>query len=77
MVNVFTVVGEHRHDHARLLVLGADGEYYDYLATRQRLTPVDPDREWRVFARDGADDADRHLAREDWSRALVTDRQTR
>lgn len=50
MVNVFTVVGEHKVDDTRLLVLGADGRYYDYFPARQRFVPVDPDTHWLVYA---------------------------
>ena len=51
MVNVFTVVGEHKVDDARLLVLGADGHYYGYLPRQQHFVLVEPDHHWYVYAR--------------------------
>lgn len=51
MVNVFTVVGEHKVDDAQLLVLGADGHYYGYLPRRQHFVLVEPDHHWCVYAR--------------------------
>lgn len=51
MVSVFTVVGERQDDPARLLVLGADGAYYDYVPARERFTRVEPDRAWIVYGR--------------------------
>ena len=53
MVNVFTVVGEHKVDATRLLVLGVDGRYYDYLPIRRHFTPVTPDSRWLVYGRGG------------------------
>lgn len=49
MVTVFTVVGEHQVDTTRLLVLGADGHYYEYRPTRRGFRPVDLDRDWVVY----------------------------
>lgn len=53
MVNIFTVVGEHKVEDARLLVLGVDGHYYDYLPMRRRFIPVTPDGHWLVYGRCG------------------------
>lgn len=50
MVNVFTVVGEHKADDTRLLVLGNDGRYYDYFPARQRFVPVQPGTHWLIYA---------------------------
>ncbi len=46
--NVFAVVGEHRDDPSRLLVLGDDGQYYDYALTTGHAAPVEPDQSWRT-----------------------------
>jgi hypothetical protein len=50
MVNVFTVVGEHKTDATRLLVLGSDGKYYDCVPARQRFVPVEPGTHWLIYA---------------------------
>ena len=47
----FTVVGEHRDDDTHLLVVGADGKYYDYAAGRDHFSLVDPDERWVVQQR--------------------------
>lgn len=51
MTNEFTVVGEHRDDATQLLVVGADGKYYGYAATRDQFSPVEPDDQWVVKGR--------------------------
>jgi hypothetical protein len=48
---VFAVVGEHRDDPDRLLLLGADGRHYAYPLPDGPAAPVDPDEEWAL---DGA-----------------------
>jgi hypothetical protein len=53
MVNVFTVVGECREDPWRLLVMDAEGDYYDYLPAQERFTRVMADRVWTVYRRPG------------------------
>jgi hypothetical protein len=53
MVNVFTVVGECRDDPWRLLVMDAEGDYYDYLPAQERFTRVMADRVWTVYRRPG------------------------
>lgn len=53
MVNVFTVVGECRDDPWRLLVVDAEGDYYDYLPARERFTRVIRERVWTVYRRPG------------------------
>ena len=58
MVNVFTVVGECRDDPWRLLVVDAEGDYYDYVPARERFTPVVRGRAWTVYRRPGDVDAD-------------------
>jgi hypothetical protein len=50
MPNEFTVVGEHNDDDAHLLVVGADGRYYDYFAAQEQFEPIKPDGQWTVFA---------------------------
>lgn len=49
MPNEFTVVGEHKEDESELLVMGADGKYYEYDLHRDRLSPVEPDEQWEIF----------------------------
>lgn len=51
MPNEFTVVGEDRDDDSHLLVVGADGKYYDYAAAHDHLSPVEPDERWIVQQR--------------------------
>lgn len=55
MINVFAVVGEHRDDPTRFLLLGADGQHYDQTLPDGTPTPIEPDDE--TWAVDPADDA--------------------
>ncbi len=48
MTNVFAVVGEHRLEPDRLLLLGDDGHYYAYAAPSGQPTEVDPSDEWKI-----------------------------
>ena len=45
MTNVFAVVGQHRAEPGRLLLLGDDGRFYAY-AANGRLTAVEPNAAW-------------------------------
>lgn len=45
----FEVIGEHLDDPAHLLVLGADGTYYDYDPAHERLAPTEPDARWLLL----------------------------
>ena len=47
MTNVFAVVGEHRVEPDRLLLLGEDGRYYAYDAGGPP-TVIEPSAAWRV-----------------------------
>jgi hypothetical protein len=47
MTNVFAVVGQHRAEPDRLLLLGDDGRYYAYTPDGQ-LTPADPADGWAI-----------------------------
>ena len=49
MTNVFAVVGEHRAEPDRLLLLGEDGRYYAFAADG-RPTEVEPTAAWRLDA---------------------------
>ena len=49
MTNVFAVVGEHRAEPERLLLLGEDGRYYAFAADG-RPTEVEPTGAWRLDA---------------------------
>jgi hypothetical protein len=48
MTSIFVVVGEHRDDPLRLLLLGADGRYYDQTLPSGRPVPADPAGAWIV-----------------------------
>ncbi len=50
MTNLYAVVGEHRDEPGRLLLLGDDGQYYDYDALHSYSEPsqVVPTDEWNV-----------------------------
>lgn len=45
----FTLVGEHKTDEYHLLVLGADGNFYEYDPAREELSRVHPDENWEIF----------------------------
>ena len=47
MTNVFAVVGEHRAEPDRLLLLGDDGRYYAFAADG-RPSAVEPTGAWRL-----------------------------
>jgi hypothetical protein len=46
MTTVFAVVGEHHDDPDRLLLLGSDGQYYQYQLPDETTLPVVPDETW-------------------------------
>ena len=48
MTNVFAVVGEHRQEPERLLLLGDDGHYYQYAVPGGHPTEVEPSDEWEI-----------------------------
>jgi len=49
MTNIFAVVGEHRDDPDRLLVIGQDGNKYDYRVPSGQIIPAEPrEDEWQV-----------------------------
>lgn len=47
MTNVFAVVGEHRAEPERLLLLGDDGRYYAFAADG-RPSAIEPTGAWRL-----------------------------
>ncbi len=47
MPTVFAVVGENRDDPDRLLLVGSDGQHYQYHLPDGTTTPVEPDEGWR------------------------------
>ncbi len=49
MTNVFAVVGEHRAEPDRLLLLGDDGRYYAFAADGRPIE-VEPSGVWRLDA---------------------------
>ena len=50
MTNVFAVVGEHRAEPSRLLLLGDDGHYYAFASSHadDRPTEIEPSDEWEI-----------------------------
>lgn len=59
MTNEFTVVGEHKENELELLVLGADGGYYEYDPLHEAVRPVEPDEAtWTITARAEPEDVD-------------------
>lgn len=50
MTNVFAVVGEHREEPTRLLLVGDDGRFYAYATDDTTPTEVDPSDEWAIDA---------------------------
>jgi hypothetical protein len=48
MTNCFSVVGEHRDDPDRLLLLGEDGGLYDLPSPDREPTPTRPTDEWTL-----------------------------
>jgi hypothetical protein len=48
VTTVFAVVGEHRDDPDRLLLLGEDGVLYDLNLPDATAVPVEPDERWTV-----------------------------
>ena len=48
LATIFSVVGQHRDDPDRLLLLGEDGRHYQYDLPRDATTPVDPTDGWLV-----------------------------
>jgi len=45
---VFSVVGEHRTQPSRLLLLGEDGQFYAFAASAGQPTAVQPSDEWEL-----------------------------
>jgi len=49
MTNIFAVVCEHRHDPDRLLVIGQDGNAYDYRVPSGQFIQAEPrEVDWQV-----------------------------
>jgi hypothetical protein len=49
MTNVFAVVGEHRDQPTRLLLIGDDGQFYSYASDAgSRLSAVEPTDDWSI-----------------------------
>jgi hypothetical protein len=57
MGNEFDVIGERKDDEQHLLVVGDDGQHYDYSLTSEQVSPVEPDERWLVDGEPG-DEAD-------------------
>lgn len=56
MTIVFAVIGVHRLDPCRLLLLGADGRYYDQMLPDGHPVEVEPDESWVIDRRRPAPD---------------------
>ena len=48
MSTVFAVVGQHREDPDRLLLLGEDGQHYDLRLPDGPTVPIEPDEFWTM-----------------------------
>ena len=48
MTNVFAVIGEHREQPERLLLLGGDGRFYTYVSAEGPPVEVEPTEEWAM-----------------------------
>lgn len=57
MTSEYNVVGEHKSDEQHLLVVGDDGQYYDYSLSSERVEPIEPDENWQVDEPVGGDDS--------------------
>ncbi len=62
VTNVYAVVGEHRQEPERLLLIGDDGRFYAYASSESEPVETDPDEDWRlddtVQIREAAEAAD-------------------
>lgn len=47
---VFSVVGQHRDDPSRILLMGDDGRFYQFDSLETEPIPVEPDGEWVIEA---------------------------
>lgn len=57
MPKIFAVVGERRDDSDRLLLLGEDGQHYQYELMAGTTTPIVPDDAWIIDANPPLEDA--------------------
>jgi len=48
VTTVYSIIGEHRENPARLLALGSDGQYYAMILPSGVAVPVEPDDDWRL-----------------------------
>ena len=48
MTNLYAVVGEHHDDPNHVLILGEDGQYYDWDLTSEQTRPVEPGDDWHL-----------------------------
>jgi hypothetical protein len=46
--NIFSVIGENENDPDRLLLLGTDGQHYQYQLLDGTTSPVDLDEHWVI-----------------------------
>jgi len=48
VTTVYSIIGEHREDPARLLALGSDGQHYAMILASGATFPVEPDDDWHL-----------------------------
>ncbi len=48
MPTVYSVIGEHRDNPDRLLVLGSDGRHYALVLPSGAASPTEPTEEWAI-----------------------------
>ena len=46
MTTVYSIIGEHREDPARVMVLGSDSQYYAMILPSRVTFSVEPDYDW-------------------------------
>jgi hypothetical protein len=56
VTNLYAVVGEHHADPNHVLVLGEDGQYYDWDLIAEQTRPVEPGDEWHLDVERPAED---------------------
>ena len=61
MTNVFAVVGEHRQEPGRFLLIGDDGRFYAYASTESEPIATKPSDEWELDDQPRMPDAEEHV----------------
>jgi hypothetical protein len=58
VTNVFAVVGEHRQEPERFLLVGDDGRFYAYASSESEPVETEPSDEWELDDRPRMPDAE-------------------